>query len=154
MAPRLKHACFAVPGLLLALLSGTASAYGPEANYMIHCMGCHLPGGVGSPPEVPDSRGEIGKMLAVPGGREYLVQVPGAAHSPLSDQELAEVINYMLLTFSRDTVPADFVPYTGEEVARYRKILQVDVKAVREVLLERLETLADDSPATQGAGVE
>jgi len=134
----------AFSGMLALLLAGaieSAGAASPEANYMIHCMGCHLSAGEGFPPAVPDARGEIGMMLKVEGGREYLVQVPGAAHAPLTDQELAEVVNYMLLNFSKETLPKDFEPLTGEEVARYRKVALIEVEEARAELLARIETL-------------
>lgn len=139
--PRLVNLPPALLALLLVAVTQSAGAASPEVNYMIHCMGCHLPGGVGFPPHVPDARGEIGMMLAVEGGREYLVQVPGAAHSPLTDQELAELTNYMLLNFSKETIPKDFKPFTGSEVAVYRKEALVEVEEVREALLARIEAL-------------
>ena len=109
-----------------------------EANYMIHCMGCHLADGAGNPPEVPDVRSEMGRMLAIPGGREYLVQVPGAAQAPISDAALAAVVNYMLETFSSETLPRDYRPLTAEEVAEWRRHWLPDVASVREELLAAL----------------
>src|SRR4030095_6008142 len=77
---------------IAAALCGLAIRAGaeqpPEVNYMIHCMGCHLADGSGSPPQVPDVRGEMGRLLGADGGREYLVQIPGAATAPVSDGEL------------------------------------------------------------------
>jgi mono/diheme cytochrome c family protein len=110
----------------------------PEANYMIHCMGCHLEDGSGSPPDVPDVRREMGRMLMVEGGREYLVQVPGAAQAPISDAALAAVVNYMLETFSTETLPEDYRPLTAEEVSEWRRHWLPDVASVREDLLAEL----------------
>jgi mono/diheme cytochrome c family protein len=119
-----------------------ASAHGselsPAANYMIHCMGCHLADGAGSPPDVPDVRGEMGRMLSVEGGREYLVQVPGAAQAPISDAELAAIVNYMLETFSAETLPDDYRPLTVDEVAEWREHWLPDVARVRQELLDAL----------------
>lgn len=111
----------------------------PEANYMIHCMGCHLDDGSGNPPDVPDIRHEMGRMLTVDGGREYLVQVPGAAQAPISDAALAAVVNYMLETFSRKTLPQDYRPLTADEVSEWRQDWLPDVASVREELLAALE---------------
>lgn len=133
----------AVFGMIVAAVAWPAGAAAgepsAEANYMIHCMGCHLADGSGSPPEVPDVRDEMGRMLVVEGGREYLVQVPGAAQAPISDKALAAVVNYMLETFSRETLAEDFRPLTPDEVAAWRRFWMPDVAAVREELLARLE---------------
>ena len=111
----------------------------PQVNYKLHCMGCHLADGSGGPPDVPDLRGEMGRMLQVEGGREYLVQVPGASQAPMSDAELAAVVNYLLETFNDHVLPADYAPLTTDEVARWRKDWLMDVAAVREELMARVE---------------
>lgn len=115
-----------------------AGELSPEANYMIHCMGCHLNDGSGNPPDVPDIRREMGRMLTVEGGREYLVQVPGAAQAPITDAALAAVVNYMLETFSTETLPEDYRPLTAEEVSEWRRDWLPDVATVREELLAAL----------------
>lgn len=127
--------------LAAATLAGADSGaeYPPSVNYMLHCMGCHLADGSGGPPDVPDVRGEMGCLLAVDGGREYLVQVPGAAQAPITNAELAAVVNYMLEAFSGHTLPQEYAPLTEEEVASWRKDWLPDVAAVRETLLARLE---------------
>lgn len=130
----------AIVGASAVVLSAGALAgeLSPEANYMIHCMGCHLDDGSGSPPDVPDVRREMGRMLTVEGGREYLVQVPGAAQAPISDAALAAVVNYMLQTFSTETLPEDYRPLTAEEVSEWRRDWLPDVSTVREELLAAL----------------
>jgi mono/diheme cytochrome c family protein len=105
-------------------------------SYLIHCAGCHLVDGSGSPPTVPDVRGEMGRLLALTGGRAYLIQVPGAATSPVSDRELAAIVNYMLGSFSAATLPAGSAPYTEAEVGRLRRSWLSDPKPVRRKLLE------------------
>jgi len=111
---------------------------------MLGCQGCHLEDGRGFPQRgVPALNGFVGNFLQVPGGREYLVQVPGAAQSELSDERLAEVLNWMLRTFSPAQLPADFRPYTASEVGRLRKSPLVEVAPVRGELLRRLETVAN-----------
>ena len=135
-------------GVLLCgwLLYGEARAATPsvQAAYMLGCQGCHLEDGRGFPQRgVPALNGFVGNFLQVPGGREYLVQVPGAAQSELSDERLAEVLNWMLRTFSPAQLPADFRPYTASEVGRLRKSPLVEVAPVRGELLRRLETVAN-----------
>ena len=92
----LVAAAYAGPGA-----TATAAGNPPEINYMLHCQGCHLPGGIGHPGIVPKMQGEIGAFLASAAGRAYLVQVPGAAQSSLDDAELAAVLNWMLPAFDK-----------------------------------------------------
>ncbi|HZD52825.1 MAG TPA: hypothetical protein VE175_07235 [Woeseiaceae bacterium] len=122
----------------------------PPVNYMLHCMGCHLADGSGGPPAVPDMRGEMGCLLSVPGGRKYLVQVPGASQAPISDAELASLINYMLGTFNADTLPAEYKPFTEDEVTRWRKDWLPDVAAVRRELTSHLPAACAADPAPAG----
>jgi hypothetical protein len=69
------------------LAAAGARGADPRVDYMLQCQGCHLADGSGAPGAVPDLRGSLGRFLGVPGGREYLVRVPGAAQSspPTSD---------------------------------------------------------------------
>ena len=128
--------------IVLIAIAAASSAGGAEqppiANYMMHCMGCHLADGSGNPPEVPDVRGEMGRMLTVEGGRKYLVQVPGAAQAPISDAELAGVVNYMLEAFNGETLAEDYRPLTSDEVAEWREHWLMDVATVRTRLLNLL----------------
>jgi len=98
-----------------------------HSNYMVNCQGCHLADGSGLPGSVPSMKDFVGNFLMVPGGREFLIQVPGSANSPLDDAALAELLNWILLSMSSEQLPAGFVPYTAGEVAavRYKKLLNV-----------------------------
>jgi len=140
------------PLAVVAVVLGGSISYGEahsatssmQAAYMLGCQGCHLDDGRGFPQRgVPALNGFVGNFLKVPGGREYLVRVPGVAQSELSDERLADVLNWMLRTFSSAQLPADFTPYTALEVGRLRKSPLVEVAPVRVELLRRLETVAD-----------
>ncbi len=122
-----------------------SAAERPEILYMLHCRGCHLPDGAGSPGSVPDMRDQLGRFLRVPGGREYLVQVPGSASAPLDDAELAALLNWMIVRFGPAEVARDFRRYTGPEVARHRATPLTDVDALRARLVRRIEA---SEPAT------
>ncbi|MCS4502734.1 hypothetical protein NYO91_01450 [Arhodomonas aquaeolei] len=126
----------ALAGAALALtLAATAGHAGPRGDYMLECAGCHLQDGSGMAPKVPDMRGIIGRMVQLPEGRAYLGRVPGAALSPLNDADLAAVMNWSLKAFAPQSTPADFEPYTAEEVARLRSDpIQKPAKARRELL--------------------
>lgn len=112
--------------MLSAMLAAPASAEDPKIAYWLHCAGCHLLDGTGAPPEVPSLIDEPGRIAGLPGGREYLVRIPGVAQAGLDDARLAEVLNYMLEAFSSSTMPAEFGPYTAAEVARHRGRVLVD----------------------------
>jgi len=101
---------------------------------MLNCRGCHGPDGGGIADGAPSFRDYVAKFLWVPGGREYLVRVPGTAQSELSDARTAALLNWMVRAFSANEVPADFVPYTEAEVARLRREPFTDVVRVRRAL--------------------
>jgi hypothetical protein len=124
--------------LLLVLVGAPALAGNAQVDWMLQCQGCHGADGSGAPGIVPDLRGQVGRFLQVPGGREYLVRVPGSARSPLGDAPLAEVLNWMLRRFGPAEVLAGFVPYSAEEVARLRRAPLLEVQSVRRELLRRL----------------
>jgi mono/diheme cytochrome c family protein len=130
-------------GALILLFAAAAAAEGPKLSYMLNCMGCHQSDGAGVSGKIPALKKRMGLFLQVPGGREYLVQVPGTAQSSLDDSEVAEVLNWMLREFSPDEMPADFNPYTEAEVARIRTPL-VYVSPTRKRLLAAIERLERD----------
>ena len=129
--------------LLLILLSASATTNANDIlarqNYILNCQGCHLPDGSGSEGNVPKMNDFVGYFLHVPGGREFIVQVPGAAGAPISDQELADVMNWMLLNFSKNELPDPFVPYNAEEIAKLRKEPLIDMHHRREELVARIK---------------
>jgi len=133
-------------GLLLAglsgLLAGEAVADAAKKNYRLHCMGCHQADGTGSPENgIPSMRDEVGHFLRVPEGRAYLSQVPGTLNTPLSDGETAELLNWVMANIGRSSIPADFNPYTGEDVRAYRATVPQDIPGMRVRLLKELEAI-------------
>ena len=118
--------------------------------YTLNCWGCHLPHAEGIAGTVPRLAHSMGYFLNLPEGRAYLVQVPGVANSPLNDQQIADVLNWMLETFSKNELPKDFRPYTLDDVRLYRPHPILNVKDVRRELAKRLAaagyTVADFGP--------
>tara|TARA_R110001599_G_scaffold353859_1_gene600539 strand:- start:42808 stop:43224 length:417 start_codon:yes stop_codon:yes gene_type:complete len=110
-----------------------------QSNYMLNCQGCHLADGSGLPGSVPSMRGIVGSFLTVPGGRDFLVQVPGSANAPLSDAALAELLNWILTTMSAEQLSPDFQYYTGAEVEKMRQHTLVDVAEVRSNLVAKMQ---------------
>jgi mono/diheme cytochrome c family protein len=127
----------ALLALALPLASGVAAAT-PELDYMLHCQGCHLADGRGSPGAVPSLIG-VGRFLATSRGREYLIRVPGSAQSPLSDAELAALLDWLIPRFDPDTAAAGFRPFDAAEVARWRRPPLTDVETLRAALLRELD---------------
>ena len=122
-------------GLLLAAVPA-ARAYEPQVNYQLQCMGCHLADGSGVADRVPSVRRTLMLFSASPEGRRYLLQVPGVAQSALSDEETAEVLNWMMRTLSDLPLQRDIAPYTAPEVGRFRHQPLAEVGAIRARLLK------------------
>jgi hypothetical protein len=133
--------------VLLALfaLAGVASAahgWSPATNYRLHCEGCHLAEGVASPGKVPALAGSVARFLAVPGGRDYLVRVPGVANAQLPDAELAALLDWTLRRFDAANLPRAYTPYGADEVHRLRADPLIDVEPARRRLLDELDAPA------------
>jgi mono/diheme cytochrome c family protein len=151
----LAHAVLALITASLAARawSGSAAPAGltpaTEANYMLNCMGCHRPDGAGSPGKVPSVRDSLAPLAASAAGRRYLVAVPGAAQSLLSDRELAQLLSWMVRTLSTPAAPPGFEDFTASEVARYRRTPLIEVRAERTRLLgNSLERARSNGSAT------
>lgn len=138
---------FGVAALSLTVpASGIAS---PRLDYALHCMGCHQADGSGMSGRVPSLVHSIGRFLWAPGGRAYLVRVPGSAQSAISDRRLAALLNWLLEEFADEPLPPDFRPYSESEVARARRHPLVDVSPMRAALLAAAARARGDVP---GAG--
>lgn len=137
-------------------LSGASQALGlgrqstPRANaesvaptssvrslYVVHCAGCHGMDGAGTAlGKVPDMR-RLGLFLLVPGGREFVIQVPGVMGSGLDDKQVADVTNWVLGTLAKGSAPAGSAPYSAAEVGVARAKPLLDVAAARRQLVEQ-----------------
>ena len=123
-----------VVGVALSLHGTLSGAYEPRINYMLQCMGCHTPDGSGEPGRVPSLKETLAPFAKSAEGRRFLVQVPGASQSTLSDAELAKLLNWMIQDLSL-AKPSRFKHFTAVEVASYRGTPLVNVQAARERLL-------------------
>ena len=128
--------------LCMALVTLPLSALAVDddvrANYLFSCRGCHLADGSGVPPDVPSLRNSLGELVATARGRDYVMRVPGVLQSRLNDEQLAEVINYILTEFNADTLPDDFRPLSAAEITAARKQILADPARMR-------ASLQDDS---------
>jgi mono/diheme cytochrome c family protein len=103
-----------------ATMTGVADPARAHRNWMLHCQGCHRADAKGSEGGAPPMANDAARFLAVEGGRDYLVRVPGVVNAGLSDKDLAELMNWMLAKFDAAHMPAAFAPYTAEEIAEAR----------------------------------
>ncbi|MDO6442739.1 MULTISPECIES: cytochrome C [unclassified Marinobacter] len=125
------------------------AGYSPSVNYQLQCLGCHLTNGEGSPRnDVPMMTGFVGNFLKVKGGREFLIQVPGSSLSALNNQQLADLLNWMLTDdgIASGSAPDGFKPYTGEEVEAYREVMIKDLPGYRLNLIKQIRDLDIDIP--------
>ena len=125
----------------LLLVAGSlqfASAKGltrAQTNYMLQCQGCHKASGSGMPPQTPDFHEHGNAFMHSDAGRRYWISVPGAANSPLTDGELADVLNYI----ADDIVKVDnHKAFTAEEVHAHRGEKMTNVYEVRQHLIDSL----------------
>lgn len=113
------------------------------SDYQIHCQGCHLPQAQGVPGYVPRLNNFLGYYLHSEAGRRFVIQVPGAATANLTDSRLANLMNWLLFTYSEAQLPDDFEPYSVEEIAHLRPDLEPDPEVTR---MKILQSIAADLP--------
>ena len=127
-------------GSLLSLQAGAVN--GARRDYMLQCMGCHLEDGSGMPAKgIPKMNGVLGHFLRLPEGRALIVQVPGVMNTSLSDRQIADLMNWMLLGMAGPSRPDDAQPYTAEEVGSLRSSRPADVPKARADVVRRLRLI-------------
>jgi len=113
-----------------------------QRDYLLNCAGCHRFDGKGLEKQgIPDFRGSISLFAHLQAGREYLIRVPGSAQSQLSDEALAQVLNWLVARFAPEQAPKPWQPYTALEVARVRSKRYDDVARERRALTDALHAL-------------
>jgi cytochrome c553 len=133
--------------LVLPIFSGEVAANQnindkrAKFNYQILCQGCHVGDGRGGK-GVPNMKGRVGYFLSGQKGREYLVKVPGAANSALDNDQLAELLNWMMIEIGKKSTPADFAYFTAPEVERLRASPLFEAQEYRKQLVKKLFPLA------------
>ncbi len=121
---------------LCCAAADAAQAFPPLVNFQLQCMGCHLGDGSGQPGRVPSIRRSLTIFSMFREGRDFVVRVPGVAQSPLSNEDTAVLLNWMVRNLSDLATPAGFTDYTAAEVRRLRDRRPLEqVKAVRARLL-------------------
>ena len=119
--------------------TGAESEQDNKVAWMLNCQGCHRADGGATGDAVPALSGTVSKFLWVPGGREYLIRVPGVAMAPLDDASIAELTNWMLHEFDEENIPTDFEHYSASEVGTLRKKpYNAEASTIRAGLMEMI----------------
>lgn len=120
-------------------MPGVVNPQQAHIDYMLKCQGCHRIDGSGDEVSNPPMNGKVARFLSVQGGRQFLGQVPGVATVDLDDVRLANLLNWTLYRFDRANIPADFKPYSAEEMAHLRKTpLRTERLSTRQTLIAKM----------------
>ena len=121
-----------------ASIFAAAAHASPQQDYILYCMGCHGPQAEGVPGKVPPLAHAIGRYMRTSAGRDYVLRVPGAANSVLSDAQLAEVLNWLAQTFDADELSNSVPLFSAAEVTRLRHSPLSSVLATRREVVRDL----------------
>jgi mono/diheme cytochrome c family protein len=113
---------------------GSGTTGDPALDYVLHCQGCHQAEGLGLPGAVPALKDSVARVVSAPGGREYVSRVPGVAQSQLDDAAVARLLNWIVVYYDAEHLPADFRPFTAGEIAAGRKRPLVNASEARAAL--------------------
>lgn len=136
--------------IVLAQTTLEESASAGESVYQSNCLSCHQANGQGVPSAFPPLDLHAAQLVNAEGGRAYLskvllygvmgeIEVDSANYNGvmtpwahLADEDLANVLNYVLSSWSNvDLLAEDFEPFVAEEVAAQRD-LDLDFQKVFE----------------------
>jgi len=145
---------FSTPSLAAAAAAAAATTFfvpaahaSPHQDYVLYCMGCHGPQAEGVPGKVPPLAHALGLYMRTPAGRNYVLRVPGAANSVLSDEQLAGVLNWLAQTFNADELSNDVPLFTTAEVTSLRRTPLPSVLATRREVVGALAATGLAPPA-------
>ncbi len=121
-----------------------------DAAYNANCLACHQVTGEGLPGAFPPLKGHIVDLYKADPkylvnlliyGMQGEIEIDGATYNGimpawglLSDQEIADTLNYELHSWGNDALlPGDFVPYTAADIAaeRGKDLSMQDIHAMR-----------------------
>jgi len=137
--------CLRAAATLAATLLAAVSYASPQQDYILYCMGCHGAQGQGVPGKVPPLAGSLPLFMRSAAGRDYLLRVPGAANSALTDAQLTAVLNWLAESFPPAGAMAPGPePFTVAEVAKTRRLPLANVQETRR---EVVRALAAGGPA-------
>ncbi|WP_226632888.1 c-type cytochrome [Novosphingobium profundi] len=91
-----------------------------RSNFVERCGGCHGLEGRSVARNVPDLAGRAGFFLCTPESRSFAGRLPNVMFARLSDEDLADVLNYVMFDLGETATSRLAKPYTSQEVATYR----------------------------------
>lgn len=141
----MKGACLALMLIGVGALSATQAD--PAQDYMLYCMGCHGAHAEGVPGKVPPLANTLGFFMRTPAGRNYLLRVPGAANSVLSDAQLTAVLNWLAQTYDAEGLSKDAPLFTTAEVSGVRHLPLASVLATRREVIRGTAAAGRTPPA-------
>jgi mono/diheme cytochrome c family protein len=144
----MRHRAVAATLLLAAAAAGAAPAVSgidppkiaaTPGAYLLYCGGCHGINGHSSDAAVPSLKGQVDAFLCLPSGREYLIRLPNVAFAPLTDAQLADLMNFVVGLGQTRTGKGD-LPYTAAEVGTLRRkpLLGQPIAGYRHQLVTKL----------------
>ncbi|GBC85794.1 Cytochrome c-552 [bacterium HR11] len=128
------------------------------------CAPCHQPSGRGVTGVYPPLTPHVGRYVQVPEGREYVIRVVlfglmGRMESEsrtydnimlpiglsLTDQQVADILNFVLRELNLESLPKDFKDIRPDEVAQQRKRQRGlgDGLKERDLVLKKLKELEE-----------
>ena len=125
----------------------TVAHASPQQDYILYCMGCHGPQAEGVPGKVPPLAHALGRYMRTPAGRNYILRVPGAANSVLTDAQLAGVLNWLAQTFDAQELSSDVPLFSAAEVTSQRHSPLPSVLATRREVVRELAATGPAPPA-------
>jgi len=131
-----------------ASIFATVAHASPQQDYILYCMGCHGPQAEGVPGKVPPLAHALGRYMRSPAGRNYVLRVPGAANSVLSDAQLAGVLNWLAQTFDAQELSSDVPLFSAAEVTSQRHSPLPSVLATRREVVRELAATGPAPPAS------
>jgi len=114
---------------------------------MLYCMGCHGAQAEGVPGKIPPLAHSLGLYMRTAAGRDYVLRVPGAANSVLSDVQLTAVLNWLAREYDSQELAADVPLFTVAEVASRRHSALAAVLATRREVVRDLAATGPAPPA-------
>ena len=118
----------------------------PAQDYVLYCQGCHGPQAQGVAGKVPPLAGALALFMRSAAGRDYVMRVPGAANSALSDARLAAVLNWVAITFNNGQA-LEAAPFSTAEVSQARHQPLASVLAARRAVVRALAASGAAAPA-------
>lgn len=142
-----RSTLFLLAAAAASIVTAVADA-SPQQDYILYCMGCHGPQAEGVPGKVPPLAHALGRYMRSPAGRNYILRVPGAANSVLSDAQLAGVLNWLAQTFDAQELSSEVPLFSAAEVTSVRHTPLPSVLATRREVVRELAATGLAPPAS------